>query len=74
MVVTRVSDMSVEELRELIQETVTEVLQEMLRDPDAGLALREDFRDALQHSLETPESERETLTAEKVAEYLGLSW
>ncbi len=72
--VTRVSDMSVEELRELIQETVTEVLVEMVRDPDMGLALREDFRDSLQRSLQTPDSERETLGAEKVAEKLGLSW
>ena len=72
--VTRVSDMSVEELRELIQETVTEVLVEMVRDPDMGLALREDFRDSLQRSLQTPDSERETLAAEKVAEKLGLSW
>jgi hypothetical protein len=74
MMATRVADMSVEELKQLIEDTVTEVLVDILRDPDAGLALREDFNEALQRSLEIPESEMETLDAENVAETLGLRW
>ncbi len=51
--VTHVADMSVEELKYLIQETVTQTLVDLFRDPDTGLELREDFENALQHSLET---------------------
>jgi hypothetical protein len=74
MMATRVADMSVEELKRLIEETVTEVLADILRDPDAGLVVREDFNKTLQRSLETPESEMDTLNAENVAEKLGLRW
>ena len=38
-----VAEMTVQELRTLIQNTVREVLQEILRDPDAGLELRPEF-------------------------------
>ena len=71
---TRVADMSVDQLKDLIQETVKEVLVEMLRDPDGGLELREDFKIVLQRSLETYESESDTVSADEVAEKLGLRW
>ena len=38
-----VAEMTVQELKTLIQSTVREVLQEILRDPDAGLELRPEF-------------------------------
>ena len=66
--------MSVDQLKDLIQETVKEVLVEMLRDPDGGLELREDFKIVLQRSLETYESESDTVPADEVAEKLGLRW
>ena len=49
----RVADMSVDEFKTLIQETVTQTITGLLRDPDEGLELREDFQNALQLSLET---------------------
>jgi len=69
-----VSDLSVGELRTLIQESVKQTLMELFRDPDEGLELREDFRDMLQHSLRTMQAGSETLSAESVATKLGLSW
>lgn len=72
--VMRVADMSVEELKTLIQETVTQTLTELLRDPDEELELREDFKSALQISLETVRSGGNTVAAEDVAAKLGLSW
>lgn len=72
--VTRVSDLSVDELRTLIQESVTQTLMELFRDPDAGLELREDFKDVLQHSLRAVQAGGETLSAKSVASQLGLSW
>ena len=38
-----VAEMTVQELKTLIQNTVREVLQEVLRDPDAGLELTPEF-------------------------------
>lgn len=70
----RVADMSVNELRTLVQETVGQTLSEFLRDPDEGLALREDFENALQRSLEIHKSGGETIPADSVAARLGLSW
>ena len=71
---TRVSDLSVGELKTLIQESVKQTIMELFRDPDAGLELREDFRDMLQRSLRTVQAGSETLSAESVAAKLGLSW
>jgi len=51
--VARVADLSVEELKVVIRETVTQTLLELFQDPDIGLELREDFAHSLQYSLET---------------------
>ncbi|MGC9394825.1 MAG: hypothetical protein ACP5J4_08215 [Anaerolineae bacterium] len=74
MVATRVADMSVEELKTLIQETVTQTLLDLFRDPDEGLELREDFKSLLQQSLAAVKADEKTLTADSVAAKLGLSW
>ena len=42
-----VAEMTVQELESLIQSAVREVLQEILRDPDAGLELRSEFETRL---------------------------
>lgn len=70
----RVAEMSVDELKMLIQETVTQTLTELLRDPDEGLDLREDFAMMLRHSLGAVKAGTETLTVDSVAAKLGLSW
>jgi hypothetical protein len=74
MAATRVADMSVEELKTLIQETVTQTLLDLFRDPDEGMELREDFSRLLQHSLAAVKVGEKTLTADSVAAKLGLSW
>jgi hypothetical protein len=73
-VFTRVSDLSVDELRELIQEVMTQTLIELFHDPDKGLELRKDFIEALKLSLLTLKTGVETSSAESVANKLGLSW
>ncbi|HQE93980.1 MAG TPA: hypothetical protein PLH19_06650 [Anaerolineae bacterium] len=73
MVATRVADMSVDEFKSLIQETVTQTLLDLFRDPDEGLELREDFSRLLQNSLTAVKAGGETLTADNVAAKLGLS-
>ena len=51
MTQTRVSDLTADELKNLIQETVTQTIIDFLHDPDEGLELREDIADTLRHSL-----------------------
>lgn len=49
---TTVAELSVTELRDLIDEVVDEKLQEILGDPDAGLAIRPEIRDQLLRQME----------------------
>ena len=70
----RVADLTIDELKELIREVVTQAMVETLGDPDAGLELREDMKARLQRSLEAVEAGGETIPAEVVAARLGLDW
>jgi len=70
----RVSDLSVDELRIIIRDVVTQTLNELFRDPDEGLALQPDFMDELERSLIAVRKEGDTLSAESVAERFGLNW
>ena len=69
-----VADLTVEEFRELVREVVLQTLAELLRDPDQGLELREEFVAELQRSLEEVKAGEETIPAEEIATKLGLSW
>ena len=51
MLRTHVSDLTVDELKALVHETVEQALAELLADPDKGLALRDDIKFALQRSV-----------------------
>ncbi len=70
----KVKELSVEQLRVLIQEAIEEKLEEMLGDPDQGLKLREDVRDRLKHSLAAMEHGEEGIPVSKVAKEIGLEW
>jgi hypothetical protein len=71
---TRVSDLSIDELKSLIHEVVAQTIKELLRDPDDGLELQEDFKIALQHSLNNIDIGEQTQPAEAVVGKLGLRW
>lgn len=51
----KVKELSVEQLKALIQEAVEEKLQEILGDPDQGLELRENVKERLRRSLSAVE-------------------
>ena len=77
MMPAKVADLTIDQFRELIRETVTQTLSDMMGDPDEGMELREDFTEELRHSLsvmEAMEAGGKTVAAQKVAERLGLSW
>ena len=73
-ITARVSDLSVDELRVLIQEVVRQTLKDVFRDPDDGLELREDFKSEMQASLKTSQEDGNLLSADSVASQLGLEW
>ena len=47
------ADLTVAELRELIRETVLEVISELIEDPDEGLELREEFVEEMERRLQS---------------------
>ncbi len=66
----RVAEMTVQELKELVQTVVRQTVVDLLSDPDEGLELREEMKDRLRSSL----AATETVPAAEVAAGLGLDW
>ncbi len=71
---TRVADLSVDELRDLIHEVMTQTIEDLFRDPDIGLELQAHFSAMLEDSLQRVEAGEEILPMEAVAANLGLNW
>jgi uncharacterized protein YaaN involved in tellurite resistance len=69
-----VNELSIDELKALIEEIVEEKLQEILRDPDEGLSLRPEVEERLVKSLNQEKESRRTVSAQEVARDLGLNW
>ena len=74
MIPSRVADLTVDELKDLIHEVVTQTIVEMFGDSDAGLELREDIKTNLQRSLAAVQAGGKTISVEVVANKLGLNW
>ena len=70
----KLRDMSVEQFRGLVHDTVKQVLRELLEDPDAGLALQPAFVQRLRRSLAYLEKGGKTISAQDMANRLGLKW
>lgn len=64
------SDLTPEQLRELVAGIVDDRLRALLGDPDLGLTLGEAARVRLKESL----ASTERITGEAMAERLGLRW
>ncbi len=70
---TKVADLTIGELRNLIQEVVKQIIIEMLGDPDKELELQQHIVNRLQRSLVTTQS-RKNISAQEAASKLGLEW
>jgi hypothetical protein len=66
----KISDMTPDELRELVKGIVDDRLRELMGDPDLGMELGEAVRSRLKASL----ASTQRLTGDEVAEKLGLKW
>jgi hypothetical protein len=71
---TRVAELTVDELKQIIQEAMEQKLSEMLGDPDEGLELREEIKARLRRSLEAERRGARGIPAQEVAAQLGLEW
>jgi hypothetical protein len=74
MDISNVAELTVDELKDLIRETVTQTIMELFSDPDARLELREEFKFELQHAFEALQENGKTSSAQEVANELGLEW
>lgn len=74
MLAQKVSDLTIDELRAIIRETVQQTVAEMLVDPDEGRALRSGLQKSLKESIRAVKEGAETYTADDVAKKLGLEW
>jgi len=74
MAYSSVADLTVDELKDLIREVVTQTILDLFYDPDEGLELRDDIKDGLRRSMTVPQTNSETRSAYEVAAKLGLEW
>ncbi len=66
----KISDLTLNELKELVKGIVDDRLRELLGDPDLGMELGEAVRVRLKASL----ASTERITGDEAAEKLGLKW
>jgi hypothetical protein len=66
----KISDLSLDELKELVKGLVDDRLRDLLGDPDLGLPMSEAIRARLKSSL----ASTTRVTGEEMAERLGLRW
>ena len=66
----KISDLTPDELKELVKGVVDDRLRELLGDPDLGMELGEAARARLKASL----AASARITGDEVAEKLGLRW
>jgi hypothetical protein len=70
----QVTDLTVEELKILIQETVAETIQSILLDPDEYKEVKLEVKQQLLDSLRRTKKGERGISAEEVAKKLGLNW
>ena len=64
------SNLTPEQLKELVRGLVDDRLRELMGDPDLGLPLGEALRTRLKQSL----TSTERISGDEIAEKLGLTW
>ncbi len=65
-----ISNLSLDELKELVKGLVDDRIRDLLGDPDLGLQLSDEVRARLKNSL----SSETRVTGDAMAEQLGLRW
>jgi len=68
----QVKDLTIEELRAVIRETVIESLEELLPDPDAGQPVKEQFQQELLAIRQRRKLGSKNISADEVKQRLGI--
>ncbi len=68
-----VADLTVAEFRELIHDTVSQSLAELLADPDQGRVLRDDVAEELGRSIKEVQAAGKTIPLSDLLKDFGLS-
>lgn len=71
---TKVKDLTVDEFKTLIEETVEQKLLELISDPDQGLELRKEAIARLKRSTAREQRGTKVIPVRQVAKSLGLEW
>ncbi len=66
MSATRISQMTKDELRELIEESIEHKLFELMQDPDRGFVLKKNVRERLRRSFAAEERGERGITSEEL--------
>lgn len=66
----QISDLSLDELKELVKGLVDDRIRDLLGDPDLGLQLSDAVRTRLKNSL----ASETRVTGDEMADRLGLRW
>jgi hypothetical protein len=69
----QVKDLTTDELKALIRETVFAAIAELLPDPDSGLAIKPEFEQSLLEIRSRRETNTVGISAQEVADRLGLN-
>ncbi len=70
----QVKDLTLEELKTLIQETVAEMIQPLIIDQDLGEVIKPEVKQQLLQSLVNTQNGERGIPGEEVAKELGLLW
>ena len=68
----QVKDLTIEELKAVIRETVTESLEDLLPDPDAGKIVKEKFQQELLEIRQRRKAGNQNISADEVKQRLGI--
>ncbi|MBD2167102.1 hypothetical protein H6G04_22180 [Calothrix membranacea FACHB-236] len=68
----QVKDLTIDELKVLIRETVRETIEELLTDPDENQTVKENFKQELLAIQQRRETGSKTIPAAEVMQRLGL--
>jgi DNA mismatch repair ATPase MutS len=69
----QVKDLTIEELKAVIRETVIESLEDLLPDPDAGKTVKEQFQQELLAIRQRRNAGTKNISADEVKQRLGLT-
>lgn len=69
----QIKDLTIDEFKVLIRETVEDTLQDLLVDPDQGKPLKESIRQQLLSMQERRSQEKRAISSAQVMDELGLN-